>query len=83
MSMKKAIATKIPMKPIVSKSDGNTETIKPGPAISPPLSSKISTPLLSATYIAGKISIPAITAIPTSSNATRPPIIGRFSCLLI
>ena len=77
------MATNTPMAPMVVNNEGNTETISPGPAIKPPASSYISTPLASATYIAGKISIPANTAMPTSSSATRLPMVGRFSLLLM
>ena len=80
---KNARDTNIPPAPIVSKRLGKTETIRPGPAINSPLESNISTPLESATYIAGNISNPAITAIPISSKATSPPSAGRFSLLLM
>ena len=83
ISKKNAREITMPTAPIVSKRVGNTETISPGPAINSPRESNISTPLEKATYIAGKISNPAITAIPISSKATSPPTTGRFSSSLM
>ena len=83
ISRKNASETNMPMAPMSSNNSGNTDTIRAGPATRLPSGLKISTPLASATYIAGRMSMPAITAIPISSKATRLPVTGRFSRLLI